>query len=426
MRMFLSLLYKDFLLLLRDKAGFLLLFLMPLSLVLIMTAMQDGMMKTVTNTNVSLLLLNNDCDSIGNVIEEELQKSAVFNIQLAKDIDSAMTEQGLIDLIAKGEYMIGIYIADSTTVVFMDNYKHKLLNAFIGENVDSLKNTNDSIYVRVYLDPTIKPSVQSNLMSNIRAFLMEIQNRFSLKVVSKMLKTISGDRIKNLDLSECQGLTVNERIVHKSGQEVLRPNAVQHNVAAWTLFAIFFIVVSLAGSIIKEREDGSFNRLMTMPCSYTHYLFSKMLVYLIVCILQFLAILAMGIWVFPLVSMEAFVIDGFFMNLLLVVVCAACAAIGFGVAISAFATTQQQASIFGAISVVILAAIGGVWVPTFVMPNFLRSLSNISPLNWALDASYSIILRKFHMMDVFLECMYLLLFALICFSIAIIYKKHKH
>jgi ABC-2 type transport system permease protein len=123
--------------------------------------------------------------------------------------------------------------------------------------------------------------------------------------------------------------------------------------------------------------------------------------------------------------MEAFIIDGFFINLLLVIICAACAAICFGISISAIATSQQQASIFGAISVVILAAIGGIWVPTFVMPDFLKFISNISPMNWAIDASYSIILRKSTVIEVLPDCIYLLTFALVCFFVAIFYKKYK-
>jgi len=423
MKTFLSLLYKDFLLLLRDKAGLFLLFVMPLSLVLIMTSMQDGMMKSVINTNVSLLLLNNDKDSLGNAIEKELQKSDIFQMQSAKELDSCMTEEDLINLIAKGEYLIGIYIPDSMTYLFIEEYKNALFQAFMGQQIS--QDTVQKMKLNVYLDPTVKPSVHSSLMSNIRAFFMEIQNRFSLKVISKMLETISGNKIKNLDLSECQGLTINERIADKGGEEGFRPNAVQHNVPAWTLFAIFFIVISLAGSIIKEREDGSFNRLMTMPYSYTHYLSSKIIIYLIVCILQFLGVLAMGIWIFPLIGMEAFIIDGFFINLLLVIICAACAAICFGISISAIATSQQQASIFGAISVVILAAIGGIWVPTFVMPDFLKFISNISPMNWAIDASYSIILRKSTVIEVLPDCIYLLTFALVCFFVAIFYKKYK-
>jgi len=71
MKTFLYLLYKDLLLLIRDKAGLLLLFAMPLALVLIMTSMQDGIINVVTNTEVSLLLINDDKDSIGNAIEKE-------------------------------------------------------------------------------------------------------------------------------------------------------------------------------------------------------------------------------------------------------------------------------------------------------------------------------------------------------------------
>jgi ABC-2 type transport system permease protein len=119
------------------------------------------------------------------------------------------------------------------------------------------------------------------------------------------------------------------------------------------------------GSIIKEREDGSFNRLMTMPCSYSTYMSSKMTLYLFVCIIQFLLVLAMGIWGFPLIGLESFVIEGYFLRLLFVVIFASLAAIGYGTAISAFATTQQQAAIFGSVSVVILSAIGGIWVPVF-------------------------------------------------------------
>ena len=74
MRVLLTLLYKDFLLLIRDKAGLILLFVMPMALVLIMTSMQDGVMSADKNTDISLLVLNEDCDSIGNTMEKELKE----------------------------------------------------------------------------------------------------------------------------------------------------------------------------------------------------------------------------------------------------------------------------------------------------------------------------------------------------------------
>lgn len=425
MRTFFHLLYKDILLLIRDKAGLLLLFLMPLALVLIMTSMQDGVMSVNMDTEISLILLNDDEDTIGNTMQKELKKADVFNTKIAKEIDSSMTEDDLIKLVANGDYLVGIYIPDSTTENLAEVFQNKLENAFKGYPADSLEIKNDSMLIKVFIDPVVKPSVQTTILSNVREFSLKVQNQFSLKQISLMLDSMSGGRIKNPDLSEVTGLSVKENVANKSGQEEMSPNSIQHNVPAWTLFAIFFIVVSFSGSIIKEREDGSFSRLMTMPCSYSTYMSSKMTLYLFVCIIQFLLVLAMGIWGFPLIDLEAFVIDGCFFKLLFVVFFASLAAIGYGTAISALATTQQQAAIFGSVSVVILSAIGGIWVPTFAMPNFLKFLSHFSPLNWGMEASYEIILRKSNIVDVLPECMYLFIFALVCFLIAVFYKKFK-
>jgi ABC-2 type transport system permease protein len=262
-------------------------------------------------------------------------------------------------------------------------------------------------------------------MSNVREFMMKVQNQFTLKMFSDIIMKISGNTIRNLDLSHTQSLIVNEKIAEKANEETYRPNAVQHNVPAWTLFAIFFIVVSFSGNTIKEREDGSFDRLMTMPCSFAKYLSSKMLLYIFVCILQFLMVLAMGVCLFPLLGLDVFEINGHFFRMFLVVFCAACAAIGFGTAISTIASSQQQAAIFGSVSVVIMAAIGGIWIPTFAMPDIFKFLSNISPLNWGMEASYGIIMRDYSLLEVLPQCVYLLLFALFCFGTAVIYKKIK-
>lgn len=424
MKSFFYLLYKDALLLLRDKAGIILLFIMPIALVLIMTSMQDGLLNSITNTDISLVLLNDDNDSIGNTIEKELKKSEVFHVHNVNEMDTIISENGLRNLVAQGKYLIGIYVPANTTQQFKEGFRKDIESVFEGSFTNKLESS-DSIPIRIYLDPTIKPNVQSNLMSNVREFTTQIQNQFQLKAFSEALKEISGNTESNLDLRYSKKLIADEKIADKKEDVLFRPNSVQHNVPAWTLFAIFFIVISLSGSTIKEREDGSFNRLMTMPCSYSKYLLSKMTVYLFVCILQFLIVLAMGIWVFPYIGLESFDVNGIFLKLLFVVIVAACAAIGFGTAISSIATSQQQAAVFGSVSVVILAAIGGLWVPTYAMPEIFRTFSNVSPLKWGIDALYSIILRKSEIGDVLPQCIYLFSFALICFAIAIIYKRVK-
>ena len=101
------------------------------------------------------------------------------------------------------------------------------------------------------------------------------------------------------------------------------------------------------------------------------------------------------------------------------------AAIGFGILLGTIAKTQEQSAPFGATSVVILAAIGGVWVPVFAMPKIMQYVSHISPMNWGLNAFYDVLLRNGGIVEILPEINLLLLFFIITITIAIGYDKKK-
>ncbi|HRD37130.1 MAG TPA: ABC transporter permease, partial [Bacteroidia bacterium] len=88
-----------------------------------------------------------------------------------------------------------------------------------------------------------------------------------------------------------------------NNESTLVPNSVQHNVPAWTMFAMFFICIPLSGNIIREREDGSAFRLLTMPGSYVFVLAGKITLYLIVSLIQFALMLSVGLYILPLMGL---------------------------------------------------------------------------------------------------------------------------
>lgn len=430
MKRFWSLVYKDFLLLLRDKVGLLFLFVMPLILVLVMTGMQEGAFSEKANKSISLLIVDHDNDTIGATITRELKGESLFNVSLAKDIDPDMTEQELRNLVASGQYLLGIYIPDSTTQTIrnraatsLDGVEQAMLPPQMRTDTDD-KTDDDtaSFSLSIYIDPTTERSFRQILTSYIQQAALEVENNITLTEIAKVLCKMTRQEEGTINLNSDQHLDLEEII---AGNESAGSgfNAATHNVPAWTLFAIFFIVISFSGNVIKEREDGSYARLMTTPCPYFTYLLSKLFVYLIVCLLQALLIISMGLWLFPVLGLPVFTLAGHFAEYLFVTVCAAFAAIGFGMVISAFATTHGQAATFGAISVVIFSAIGGIWVPTFLMPKFLQVLSRISPLNWGIDSFYDILLRGTGWQAFLPKCLLLIAFAAACFSIALLSKK---
>jgi ABC-2 type transport system permease protein len=211
----------------------------------------------------------------------------------------------------------------------------------------------------------------------------------------------------------------------KNSETSVIPNATQHNVPAWTMFAMFFICIPLAGNIIKEREDGSAFRLLTMPGSYLTVLIGKITTYLMISIIQFVLMLCVGVYFLPMLGLSPLQIGNSFFTLLVVALSAGLAATSYGLLIGTIANSHDQASLFGAVSVVILAAIGGVWIPTFVMPEVMKTLSNISPLNWGLDAFYGVFLRGEGVAGIFSEVLKLILFFIVCVAVSYYYQTRK-
>jgi ABC-2 type transport system permease protein len=414
-----ALLYKDSLLLIRDKAGLALMFLMPLALVMLMTWLQDSTFNTVTESRVPLLLLNADRDSLGNAVELNIVATNIFDVHTKIGNDS-LTEAALERAVARGDYQIGIVIPRHTTTNIRRGVQMNILKAFNHIQDPVML---DTLSIAVYIDPTTKNSFRATLTSAMREHAAAIQSEFVNREIIECVNKIVAFPIGDIHINN-NPVQIREQYARLNESRII-PNSVQHNVPAWGMFAIFFIVISLSGNIIKEREDGSFTRLLTMPCPYGLYILSKMIAYLIVCLLQLTMMFIMGIYVLPLLGLTALALGHSWSALILISLAASLAAIGYGIVIGKIAVSHQQAAIFGSISVVILAAIGGVWIPVFVMPHAMQIVSNFSPLNWGLSGFYNIFVRDGNWTSVLSESAALLLFFAVCTSVAVVYDRRK-
>ncbi len=419
MRKLFILIYKDTLLLLKDKAGLLLLFLMPIALVFIMTLLQDNTYRSIHENRIPLIILNNDRDSLGLLVIKELQASKIFNVTVASK-DKYSVKQ-IREQVSAGHFQLGIIIPDSATAKIKLSIKRAVALAFAGLPKPKTSSA-DSLHISILIDPTTKSSFKATIMSNLHEFTGRIEYQITINEINRELqrKLMSSD----MDVRPDRIISYKEEYALSENNTIL-PNSVQHNVPAWTLFALFFIVISLSTNMIKEREEGSFNRLLTMPCSYTTYIFSKMLTYLIVCILLFFLMMLMGVYILPLAGLPQLNTGINFFALGLIVIASSLAAISFGIAIGSLAASHQQAANFGSVSVVILAAIGGIWVPVFAMPPLLRSISVISPMNWGLDGFYNVFIRNQNSSAVLVPSLKLIVFAFICLISGISYFNYN-
>ncbi|MDR2774032.1 MAG: ABC transporter permease [Tannerella sp.] len=412
MKTFINLLNKDFRLLIRDFWGLTLLFLMPWALVLMMTYLQDGTFRSINENRVPLYLLDNDRDSLGNMVSRQIYASNIFEVSTGTD-GRVLSENELEEAVSRGDYLIGVVIPEHATEQLREKVVRGVERAFNGGGDEE---HDDVPEIKILVDPKAKQSFRTSLIRAVRENTLTVQNKLLLSEVTRQVNRIVPIPV-DLDIKTDELITISESYA-QSGKTKIIPNSTQHNVPAWSMFAIFFIVISLAGNMIRERETGCFNRLMTMPCPVHLYMLSKVGVYLCVCMLQLALMVLTGMYVIPLLDLPALKLGHSISALFAMSISSSLAAVGYGLAIGSLARTNQQASVFGAVSVVILAAIGGVWIPTFVMPRAMRIASNISPLNWGLNGFNDIFVRDADLCDIWPQASVLLLFFIITLLIS--------
>jgi ABC-2 type transport system permease protein len=223
----------------------------------------------------------------------------------------------------------------------------------------------------------------------------------------------------SFDWAGQQLITLDEELASPEKYATL-PTSVQQNVPAWTLFGMFFIVIPLAGTLIRERQEGTLTRLMTMPVTNSSLLLGKVTAHLLICLIQFGLMLMVGKFLLPLFGTPVLELGSSPFALMLVAVSAALAACGYGILVGVVARSYDQAAIFGSVSIVIAAALGGVMVPIYVMPKFMQKLSVISPLGWGLDAFLDIFVRDGHLSTVLPRVAALGGFFLLCLAVAMV------
>ncbi|WP_225784276.1 ABC transporter permease [Xenophilus sp. Marseille-Q4582] len=256
-----------------------------------------------------------------------------------------------------------------------------------------------------------EPGIDGHLLNALRAELVgaagEVKGRLAFQVAGA--PPLGGDGASMAALVQAE----------RFAGGAVRPTAVQQNVPAWLVFAMFFVVASMAGLVVQERATGALGRLQSLGVPRGVMLASKALPYLGVNALQAALMLALGLWGVPALGGDRLSLAGVQAGALLAVLGAiSLAAVGLALALACAVRTHAQAATAGPALNVVMAAIGGIMVPTFVMPEFMQRVAQASPMNWALEALMTVLLRGGGVADVAAPVGRLVLLAALLFALA--------
>jgi ABC-2 type transport system permease protein len=415
---------KDLQILTRDKVGLILMFAMPIILAIVITATQNSTFNLVNKNKVPLLLCNKDSGESSKQLVSAIEKVGMFDV---KKVTADQTEKQISGRMHAKDALIAVIIPENFSARIEAKARSvasKALNNF-GVQTDTVIQTTDSLQpVTLLYHPVLQESFRQSIQGALRSTVQMVQSKQVLKRIYFSLNETELPDSLEAELINNQ-VAINEIPISRDGSKTI-PNATQHNIPAWTIFAMFFIVISLGSSVVREKLNGSFVRLKTLPTNYLLALLSKQITYLFVTMLQAVIIFSIGMWLFPSLGLPALNLPADLLGLFIVTFICGWCAVSFAICVGVFARTQEQANGIGAVSIVLMAAIGGLMVPAFAMPASFQQVIKLSPLHWGLEAYYGLFLEAGTLKDIFLNILPLLVITIFIQLIALYGLKRKN
>lgn len=243
--------------------------------------------------------------------------------------------------------------------------------------------------VEMWLGHRVQPAAAARLRAELTFSMLQVQMNIAAAEAGPFASLLLGSEPGRELLNERNAPVIRYLYEIESGRPM---TAVQQSVPAWLVFGMFFVVIPVAGVLIQERNNGTLVRLATFGVAPGAVLGGKLLAYMLLNWVQLALMLLVGRWLVPLLGGDALnlgVTPGWFA---LMVAATSTAAVGLALAIAACTRSFDHAAALGGGLNVILGAIAGVMVPRVLMPPALQTVSEWSPMGWALDGLQAVFL----------------------------------
>jgi ABC-2 type transport system permease protein len=388
-----------------DREALALLFAMPMFFILVMSFALEGVFEAGSKGHpIEILVVHQDGG--------RLAEQAIGDLKRMEGLILIETYEGIPLSSDKAEQLIGRGVYP-LALLFPEGYTEQIL-----------KNANDPKKGKAIVYLISDPAMNLQLLATVKGAVQgAIERRVLLARIPQRLKemfgTLGGTEGQLDNMLEDPNISERGRsgvdFIHtfpKGFNAGRRPTATEQNVPAYTIFGVFFIVLTLASSFLQEKKDGTFQRILAAPLSKTALLIGKLLPYYLVNLIQIAMMFCIGVVVFGMKL-------GHLPALVIVSLALAAAANGLGLLVAALGKTEPQVNGLSVLLAITLSALGGMMVPTFIMPNLMKTLSLFTPHAWALAGYHDIIIRGLGMKDVLTEMFVLLGFASFFFVIAL-------
>jgi ABC-2 type transport system permease protein len=164
-----------------------------------------------------------------------------------------------------------------------------------------------------------------------------------------------------------------------SANPTVHYNSYAHSFAGMGVQFILFMGLDLAIGLLMMRRLGLWKRLRAAPLSRSTLLGSRIASCALIALIIFGVIYAVAMAVFGVR------VQGSWPGFILVLLAFSLLTASFGLLIAALGKTPEATRGLAILVTLMLVMLGGAWVPAFIFPGWLQTVSLFVPTRWAID-----------------------------------------
>lgn len=239
-----------------------------------------------------------------------------------------------------------------------------------------------------------------------------------LNQVKVLLLLMDKDAAALADPLDEDRLVLDERNLTGNRKEVTN---FEQNVPGFSImFVLLAVIFGTSMSLHDERDWGTLPRLLVAPAGFTWMLLGKLGARFVLGVLQMLALFAWGHWMFRVSlgsSPAAF---------LLLTAAVVFTTVATGLVVAGLARTREQTQPLGLAAVMFLSALGGLWWPKSIEPQWLRDISPVAYTTWAMRGMNDLVLRDRGLESIWGSVTPLVLYGLVALVIGLKLFRSRH
>jgi ABC-2 type transport system permease protein len=403
----LSVVWKDILIFLKSRGQLFTLFLLPLIFILAFAFGYSALTSDVELIPLPLINLDPDGEMARELIDS-LNRDRGLEVKLyAQDEAQAALEAEEIErLIVIPAGFTGDIAAGRQVTLHMTN--------------SPTANTSNTDTIQQIVDGVAKDlSLQTQLIAGFQ------QMGSMLQAAPEDVQVFTTERIvaqaqSQFERARTQPLVSVEQALPATllrGERSLNPLEIY--VPRFTVLFVFLTAGTTALAIYTEKKIGTFRRLMSAPIAKSELLAGKTIPNLIIVLLQIVVIFGVGALLLPLLGLDRISLGDNLLALSLVSLLVALCSTSLGLLIAALARTEAQISAIAQVALWVMAALGGAFIPTWIMGEFLGSIGKVVPHYWAIQAYTGIMVRGQSLADIGIDLAVLAGFTVLFFAVGL-------